>query len=102
MEAGTKTPCGGLRTSSSTDVGFAIWSGGGTPTRRLTPMPSGMLFFFVKAMERCRGARSSSGGLFPRADWLVWFEGAGLTPSGATDSSGREIFLATPHAVVEP
>ena len=41
-------------------------------------------------------------GLFPRADWLVWFEEAGLTPSGAIDSSGREIFLATPRAVVEP
>jgi trans-aconitate methyltransferase len=32
-------------------------------------------------------------GLFPRADWLVWFEEAGLIPSSALDSSGREIFL---------
>ena len=32
-------------------------------------------------------------GLFPRADWLLWFEEAGLIPSSALDSSGREIFL---------
>ena len=34
-------------------------------------------------------------GLFPRAEWLVWFEEAGLTPQSALDSSGREIFLGT-------
>ena len=34
-------------------------------------------------------------GLFSRADWLVWFEEAGLLPRAALDSSGREIFLGT-------
>jgi trans-aconitate methyltransferase len=41
-------------------------------------------------------------GLFPRADWLVWFEEAGLTPRTARDSSGREIFLGTPRTVADP
>jgi SAM-dependent methyltransferase len=41
-------------------------------------------------------------GLFPRADWLVWFEEAGLLPRSALDSSGREIFLGTrKDAVIE-
>jgi SAM-dependent methyltransferase len=41
-----------------------------------------------------------SEGLFPRADWLIWFEEAGLIPRTAVDSSGREIFLATPRGAV--
>ena len=41
-------------------------------------------------------------GLFPRADWLVWFEEAGLTPRTARDAAGREIFLGTPRAVADP
>jgi trans-aconitate methyltransferase len=38
-------------------------------------------------------------GLFTRADWLVWFEEAGLVPRTARDSSGREIFLGTPRTL---
>ena len=38
-------------------------------------------------------------GLFPRADWLVWFGEAGLIPRSALDSSGREIFLGTPRTL---
>ncbi|HET6778788.1 MAG TPA: class I SAM-dependent methyltransferase [Gemmatimonadales bacterium] len=42
-------------------------------------------------------------GLFPRADWLVWFEEAGFITQTALDSSGREIFLGTPRdTVVKP
>jgi hypothetical protein len=32
-------------------------------------------------------------GLFPRADWLAWFEEAGLATHSSLDSSGREIFV---------
>lgn len=34
-------------------------------------------------------------GLFSRAQWLHWFEEAGIRARGATDSSGREIFVGT-------
>ena len=34
-------------------------------------------------------------GLFARADWLTWFEQAGISAQTALDSSGREIFLGT-------
>lgn len=34
-------------------------------------------------------------GLFARADWLAWFEEAGLPARSWLDSSGREIFVGT-------
>lgn len=36
-------------------------------------------------------------GLFSRSDWLQWFAEAGLCAECALDSSGREIFVATPR-----
>lgn len=39
-------------------------------------------------------------GLFPRADWLVWFEEAGFVIRSVLDSSGREIFLGTSRDTV--
>ena len=38
-------------------------------------------------------------GLFARADWLAWFEEAGLPARGWLDSSGREIFIGTRRQV---
>lgn len=32
-------------------------------------------------------------GLFPRADWLAWFENAGIPARSAVDSSAREMFV---------
>lgn len=32
-------------------------------------------------------------GLFPRSDWLRWFNDAGLAADAALDSSGREIYV---------
>jgi hypothetical protein len=34
-------------------------------------------------------------GLFARAQWLRWFEEAGLPATTAHDSSGRDIFIGT-------
>jgi SAM-dependent methyltransferase len=35
-------------------------------------------------------------GLFPRADWLAWFNDAGLSASSTIDPWGRDVFIAHP------
>jgi SAM-dependent methyltransferase len=35
-------------------------------------------------------------GLFPRVDWLRWFEEAGLSARSSIDPWGRDVFIATP------
>lgn len=39
-------------------------------------------------------------GLFPRARWLEWFEGAGLSAASSIDPWGRDVFIATPRPSV--
>jgi hypothetical protein len=40
-------------------------------------------------------------GLFAPGDWLTWFEEAGLPARVELDSSGREIFIGTPAAIIQ-
>lgn len=37
-------------------------------------------------------------GLFARAQWLAWFDGAGLRAERSIDAWGRDVFLARPRA----